>query len=178
MNAYEILIRFSPDGSLAGAHYLTQETTASGKVVISDPLPLPVPLPDEVLGELGEAVALTTQTIAARETELRQANAALAKSQHAVRDLEKKLAIAKQQKAAPAAAALVGKTKREIVDALIALGAAEKFANLLANLPPAERLRWDTSLVIEKNYPFILENRAMLLTALELSGEQFDAIWD
>lgn len=178
MKAYEILIRFAPDGSLAGAHYITQETTPSGKVVISEPQPLPVPLPENVLGELGAGVELTMQTITAREAELRQANAALAKSQRAVRDLEKKLATAKQQKAAPAAAAPLGKTKREIVDALIELGAAEKFANVLDQLPTAERLRWDTSLVIEKNYPFIAENRAMLLSALELSASQFDAIWD
>ena len=68
-------------------------------------------------------------------------------------------------------------TKRELVDKLIDLGVAAKFNALLGKLPLEEKLRWEASPTIHPEYPFLVDNRAMILTALGITGEQFDNIF-
>ena len=68
-------------------------------------------------------------------------------------------------------------TKRELVDKLIDLGVAAKFNTLLGKLPLEEKLRWEASPTIHPDYQFLVDGRAMILTALGITGEQFDNIF-
>ena len=68
-------------------------------------------------------------------------------------------------------------TKRELVDKLIDLGVATEFNTLLGKLPLEEKLRWEASPTIHPEYPFLIDGRAMILTALGITGEQFDNIF-
>jgi hypothetical protein len=68
-------------------------------------------------------------------------------------------------------------TKRELVDKLIAMNKATEFNALVAALPLDEKLRWDASPTIAPDYPFIVQGRAMILSALGITGEQFDSIF-
>jgi hypothetical protein len=78
-----------------------------------------------------------------------------------------------------AAKPLRTKTKRELVDKLIELGVAAQFNALLNSpgLPLAEKLRWEASPTIAPDYPFIVENRALILGALNITSEQLDNIF-
>jgi hypothetical protein len=68
-------------------------------------------------------------------------------------------------------------TKRELVDKLIELGVAAEFNALLGQLPLEEKLRWEASPSIHPEYPFLVDGRTMILTALGIAGEQFDNIF-
>jgi hypothetical protein len=68
-------------------------------------------------------------------------------------------------------------TKRELVDKLIELGVAAEFNALLGQLPLEEKLRWEASPSIHPEYPFLVQGRDMILTALGITGEQFDSIF-
>jgi hypothetical protein len=68
-------------------------------------------------------------------------------------------------------------TKRELVGKLIDLGVATEFNAVLGKLPLEEKLRWEASPTIHPEYPFLVDNRAMILTALGITGEQFDSIF-
>lgn len=68
-------------------------------------------------------------------------------------------------------------TQRQLIDGLDLLGAAVAFEALLNTISAAERLRFYTSPLISPDYAFIVENRAMLLTQLNLTGEQFDNLF-
>lgn len=68
-------------------------------------------------------------------------------------------------------------TKRELVDKLIEAGIAEQFSALLANLPPAEKLRWEASPTISPDYPYIRDNRTKLCTLLNITEAQLDALF-
>jgi hypothetical protein len=68
-------------------------------------------------------------------------------------------------------------TKRELVDKLIDLGVATEFNALLGQLPLEEKLRWEASPSIHPDYPFLVQGRDMILTALGITGEQFDSIF-
>jgi hypothetical protein len=68
-------------------------------------------------------------------------------------------------------------TKRELVDKLIAMNKAAEFNALVAALPLDEKLRWDASPTIAPDYPFIVQGRAMILSALGITGEQLDSVF-
>ena len=73
--------------------------------------------------------------------------------------------------------ALLSKTKRELVDGLIALNKADAFAALIGKLPIAERLRWEASPTISPSYPFLVDNRKMVVSELGITDAQFDALF-
>jgi hypothetical protein len=68
-------------------------------------------------------------------------------------------------------------TKRKLVDGLIELGKAEAFAAMIGQLPTPERLRWEASPTVSLDYPFIAENRQMILAALGISDEELDELF-
>jgi hypothetical protein len=68
-------------------------------------------------------------------------------------------------------------TKRELVDGLIKLGVAAEFNTLLDKLPLEEKLRWEASPTINPEYPFLVQERATILTALGITGEQLDNLF-
>lgn len=68
-------------------------------------------------------------------------------------------------------------TKRELVDGLIKLGVAAEFNVLLGKLPLEEKLRWEASPTIHPEYPFLVQERATILTTLGITGEQFDNLF-
>lgn len=68
-------------------------------------------------------------------------------------------------------------TKRELVDGLIELGKAEAFAALIGQLPIAERLRWEASPTVSPDYPFLVEQRQMLIAVLGITGDQLDGLF-
>jgi hypothetical protein len=68
-------------------------------------------------------------------------------------------------------------TKQELVSKLIKLGKAIEFDAILGTLPLEEKLMWDASSTIAPDYPFIVEKRAEILAALQITGEQFDSIF-
>jgi GR25 family glycosyltransferase involved in LPS biosynthesis len=72
---------------------------------------------------------------------------------------------------------LVSKTKRELVDGLIALDKAKAFADLIDKLPIAERLRWEASPTVSPSYPFLVDNRKMVVSSLGITDEQFDKLF-
>lgn len=69
-------------------------------------------------------------------------------------------------------------TKRQLVENLIRLGVEVKFMALIAQLPVAEKLRWESSPTVAENYPFLVAMRAMLMQQLALNDAQFDSIFD
>ncbi len=64
-----------------------------------------------------------------------------------------------------------------LVDKLITLGVAKKFADLLTTLPTEERLRWEASPTISADYPFIVQKRADICAALSITPQQLDSIF-
>lgn len=68
-------------------------------------------------------------------------------------------------------------TKRELVDKLIAMNKASEFNLLLNALPLAEKLRWEASPMIAPDYPFIVDERLAIVTALQITEDQLDSIF-
>lgn len=68
-------------------------------------------------------------------------------------------------------------TKRELVDKLIAINKAAEFNAILNALPLDEKLRWEASPTIAPDYPYIAENKAQIIAALQISEEQFNSIF-
>lgn len=68
-------------------------------------------------------------------------------------------------------------TKRELVDKLIAINKAAEFNSILNALPLDEKLRWEASPTIAPEYPYIAENKAQILTALQITEDQFISIF-
>lgn len=68
-------------------------------------------------------------------------------------------------------------TKRELVDKLIAINKAAEFNAILNALPLDEKLRWEASPTIAPDYPYIAENKAQIIAALQITEEEFNAIF-
>lgn len=68
-------------------------------------------------------------------------------------------------------------TKRELVDKLIAINKAAEFNAILNALPLDEKLRWEASPTIAPDYPYIAENKAQILAALQITEEELNSIF-
>lgn len=77
----------------------------------------------------------------------------------------------------PAVKPLRSITKNELADKINALGKAAPFLALIANLSPADRLKWDATHTVSPDYPFIKDNRATILTVLGITSDQLDNIF-
>lgn len=68
-------------------------------------------------------------------------------------------------------------SKLDLIDKLVALGLEDKFSLFIGNLPTSEKLRWDAAQTISPAYPFIVDNRDLIISSLGISDEQFNSIF-
>jgi hypothetical protein len=68
-------------------------------------------------------------------------------------------------------------SKFELIGKLVALDLVDEFHSLINGLPLVERLKWDAAQNISEDYPFLVENRALILESLNLTPEQFDDLF-
>lgn len=58
MQPYEILVRFAPDGSIAGAHYKTLRVFSENQQIVTNTeIVAPLDLPDDLRAQLAAAMA-------------------------------------------------------------------------------------------------------------------------
>lgn len=67
--------------------------------------------------------------------------------------------------------------KFDLIEKLVALDLVDEFYSLINGLPLAERLKWDAAQNIDKNYPFLVENRSLIISTLGITEQQFDSLF-
>lgn len=67
--------------------------------------------------------------------------------------------------------------KFDLIEKLVALNVVEEFYALIGSLPLAERLKWDAAQNVAENYPFLVENKAAILSTLGITEEQFSELF-
>jgi hypothetical protein len=67
--------------------------------------------------------------------------------------------------------------KFDLINRLIDLGCVEEFYALINTLPLTERLKWDAAQNISKDYPFLVENKDLIISTLGITLKQFDDLF-
>jgi hypothetical protein len=67
--------------------------------------------------------------------------------------------------------------KFDLIEKLIALDVVEEFYAIINALPLAERLKWDAAQNVSEDYPFLVENKDLILGTLGITEEQFDDLF-